>query len=179
LKVEYKKTTNLGRFAFGPNLLYKPLTAEPFPTLNTDYSVYSSISFKVLNTTGRDIELEQLRFYASPITWFSPLVCGENTVKTVIPADGHWHTVNLDLNRLRAYGLNTGMLGSAHLLYKVIDIDLHFADKGGQIGDEGTIFIDDFSFSPNSNPLNINAAHNGLVLLSIMTRIISVINALF
>lgn len=179
LKVDYKKSSTAGRFSFGPNLLYKPLSSEPFPTLNSDYSLYSSISFKVLNDTGRDINFEGLRMYTSKITWFAPLLCGSDSPSTTIPADGQWHTISLDLNRLRTFGINSGMMVSAHLLSKVIDLDLHFADKDGQIGDSGSIHVDDFCFTPNSNPLNFNAAHNGLLLMSFLTRLVAFINSLW
>lgn len=180
LKVSYKKTNSQGRFAFGPNLLQDPAKGQPFPTLNTDYSVYSTTGFKVLNDTGREIELEEVRFYSSPNNWFSPLLCGGKTSSALIPSDGQWHTLTLDLNRLQNYKVGSGPVGSAALLAKVIDIDLHFADKGGQIGDEGSIYIDDFSFTANSLPASMtNLAHNSSLLLTLLVKLMALINALW
>ncbi len=80
--------------------------AEYFPDVESDYSDYGTLSFYVRNNGSTDVTFDQLKMYSykTEFEWYSPAVEGTKDVSTVIPADGKWHKITLDLNRVYYYG---------------------------------------------------------------------------
>jgi len=155
LKIDYTVKNGLNKkFSFGPVLSYKKNKISPtvFPAVNTDYSVNGTVSFKIKNTSGRSIKLDEMRFYTSAFAWYSPLVKGTPLTSAEIPADGQWHTVTLDLTRLFLYGNTNGIGKNGDTLKKVIDMELKLSDDTAKRGDKGTVFVDDFQFTAKTEP---------------------------
>ncbi len=176
LKVDYSLTGWNKCFSFGPLLTYKENRLNTsFPALNTDYSVISAVSFKVKNTSGRPVTLKEMRFYTTPLSWFTPFTAEGDTTEVVIPADNEWHTVTLDLNNLCLFGIENGFKAGADFLEKVTEIKLMFADSTGAKGDNGTIYVDDFRFAPlETNPdyhIMFNLIRGILLLLGTVGKI--------
>ena len=175
LKVDYTAlSAKNNKFAFGPALTYNQSNLLPtaFPAINTDYSVNDSVSFKVKNTSGRSVSLDEMRFYNSPVSWFSPLVSGTKSTAAEIPADGQWHTVTLDLTKLCLFGDAKHFMANSSVLGNVTDIDLRFSDPTAAMGGHGTVYVDDFQFTAN------DAAQQDYTLYNIFTAFKLVFDAL-
>lgn len=73
--------------------------------VETDYSDYDTLSFYVKNNGSEDVTFEQLKIFSrkTNFEFYSPAVAGTKDVTAVIPADGQWHRITLDLNRLYMY----------------------------------------------------------------------------
>lgn len=148
-------------FSFGPALTYNKNLVLPtaLPCINRDYTGYAAVSFRVKNLSGRPLQLKELRFYTSAVSWLSPV----GNASSEIPADDAWHTVTLDLNTLRLFGDANGFLAGRRALDKVFDIRLVFEDITGTKGDTGALLIDEFEFTPAED------AGDGYVLQNIIT----------
>ena len=175
LKVDYTVLSDKNHhFAFGPALTYNQSSVWPtaFPAINTDYSVNDTVSFKVKNTSGRTVSLDEMRFYTSPVSWFSPLVSGTKLTSAEIPSDGQWHTVTLDLNKLCLYGDAKHFMAGSSALSNVFDIVLRFSDPTAMQGDSSAIYVDDFQFTAT------DAAQQDYTLYNILTAFRLVFDAL-
>ena len=58
--------------------------------------------------------------------WYSPSVNGENDIDYVISADGEWHSVTFDLNKLYLFGNECGISVSNRALSNVKNIEFLF-----------------------------------------------------
>lgn len=165
LKVDYVIAGEKRKvFAFGPNLTYtKNLLPTAYPCINRDYSNNATVSFDVKNSSGRSVSLDEMRFYTTAVSWFSPLRAGGGPTSVTIPADGQWHTVTLDLTKLCLYGETDGFKASETVLKNVLDIELRFSDDTADKGDSGTIYVDNFQFSPKGS------GDNNFILYNIVT----------
>lgn len=182
LKVDYNVKSGLNKsFAFGPVLTYKKNIVSPavFPAVNTDYSVNSTVSFKIKNTSGRSVTLDEMRFYTSAFAWYSPLVKGADSMAAEIPADGQWHTVTLDLTKLYLYGDTKGFGTNGKVLNKVNDIELRFSDGTAVKGDKGTLYVDDFQFTPKTAPDGIFAAYSFGAVFRVLIKVFTALDHFF
>lgn len=162
LRVDYTIQSEKSRvFSFGPALTYNKNLVLPtaFPSIDRDYSPYGSVSFKLKNLSDRPLQLKELRFYTSAVSWYSPVA---GTAVT-IPADNAWHTVTLDLNKLCLYGDENGFFAGRRVLDKVFDIRLVFGDNTAAKGDAGALLADDFQFAPAATE------EGGFVLRNVLT----------
>lgn len=114
-----------------------------FDDTDTNYSNYKTLKFMVKNIGTNELKLDEFRIYTSSKLWFSPAVSGTNSTDYIIPADGKWHSVTLDLDNLYLYGKDGGMKGSRFDLKEVFDFRLSFEGT-----DTSTVLIDDFVFTP-------------------------------
>ncbi len=182
LKVDYSVKSGLNKsFAFGPVLSYKKDLVSPtlFPAINTDYSVNDTVSFKVKNTSGRSVTLDEMRFYTSAFAWYSPFLKGTASNAAEIPADGQWHTVTLDLTKLCLYGDTKGFGTNGNVLGKVTDIELRFSDNTAAKGDKGTIYVDDFRFTPKTSPDENFAAYSFGAVFRLLFKVFTALDHFF
>ena len=71
-----------------------------FDNADTDWSDYGALRLKVRNCGRGVVRLNELRLYTGEYGYYTP-VCGETGLTGVtVPADGEWHVITFDLNRL-------------------------------------------------------------------------------
>ncbi len=116
-----------------------------FRDVDTDYSTYGTLSFKICNNGENNLTFNGLKLYESKFKWFSPTINGTKDNKTVIPADNQWHTITLNLNRLNVRGNECGIAYSNGKLKNITDIEFCFQ---AQKDIESHISIDDITFTP-------------------------------
>ncbi|MBQ5592321.1 MAG: hypothetical protein IIU80_05195 [Clostridia bacterium] len=148
-------------FTVKPLLTYKDGTkTESFWDTDTDYSDYGKMSFFVRNNGENPVTLDKVRFIKNKTMWHAPAVAGTKDTYFVIPADGEWHLVTLDLNCLYLHGNEGGIGFTGKKLRNIKDIELCFK------GENAEISIDNFTFTPtdkeakNSYDASFNTADN-------------------
>ena len=119
---------------------------DQFADADADYSAYGKITFAVRNDGEQDVTLDAVRFYTSRHIWFAPSVNGTGNPDAVIPADGQWHEMKLDMNSLYLFGNECALTFSRGCLTHLQNLSLQF--KG-----EGTVCVDDFRFTPDSTQI--------------------------
>lgn len=67
--------------------------------IDNDLSKYSTLSFKIRNNSSSELNFRYLKI-TNGSEWFAPAVSGDSTCSQVLPANGQWHTVTLDLTTL-------------------------------------------------------------------------------
>ena len=115
-----------------------------FHDIDTDYSDYGKMSFYLRNNGKSDITLSRVKFIVNSLRWYAPEVEGTKDVEAVIPADGEWHLVSVDLNSLYLYGNEGGASRPCGRLCKVNDVRFEFLGSG-----ESNISIDRIRFAPS------------------------------
>lgn len=138
--VNIKSSSN--SFTASPVMRY--VDAKLFHDIDTDYSDYGKMSFYLRNNGENDITLSKVKFTVNSLLWYAPEVEGTKDVEAVIPADGEWHLVSVDLNSLYVYGNEGGASYPCGRLRKVKDIRFEFSGSG-----EGDISIDGIRFAPS------------------------------
>ncbi len=113
-----------------------------------DWSKYNSLSVMVKNNGEKDVQLDKLKIYVNNVTWFSPDVNSNCESCAVIPADGQWHKMTFDLDRLYLHGNECGAIYSRKKLADVKSFELCFKNGKGQSSD---ISIDDFRFGGDAS----------------------------
>ncbi len=111
-----------------------------FGEWNTDWSDYSSISFMVKNNGKNNINLSEIVIDVKGIGRYTPALNSGTSTSAVIPADGCWHKITIDLNRLYLYSNDA----SAYYSNKKIDNVMNFTLKFR--GNNADISIDNFVF---------------------------------
>lgn len=131
-------------FTLSPALNYK--SGKKFEDTDNDYSDYGKMSFYVRNNGAADVELSEIRIYKNSYIWYSPAVNGTKGVEATIPADGQWHLVTVDLNRLYLFGNEGGAGNPCGRLNKVEEIRFAFASETNT-----DINIDNIRFAPDTS----------------------------
>ncbi len=131
-------------FTVSPSLNYK--SGQKFDDTDNNYSDYGKMSFYVRNNGDADVELSEIRISKNSLVWYSPAVNGTKSVEATIPADGQWHLVTLDLNRLYLFGNEGGAGRPCGKLSKVKEIRFAFASENG-----ADISIDNIRFAPDTS----------------------------
>lgn len=119
---------------------------ESFGDVDKDYSDYSKMSFSIRNNADTDITLDAVKFYKNPTMWHAAAVEGTTDTVAVIPADGEWHTVTLDLNRMYLHGNEGGVAFTNEKLRDIRDIEFCFTSENGESAD---ISLDNVTFVPS------------------------------
>lgn len=148
-----------------------------------DYSDYGTMSFYVRNNSADDITLRGVRFYVNSVSWYSPAVDGTRTPQAAIPADGEWHKITLNLNRVYLNGNEGGIGYTNERLDTVREIEFVFNSKS----DEGAeLTLDNITFTPSAEEVKtdftpeIKNIDNVLELISaIFVNIIGLIVGFF
>lgn len=170
-------------FAVSPLMTYNDgALTKSLHDIDTDYSDYGKMSFSVRNNGSKDITLEKIKISTNSLMWYAPAVEGTKDVEAVIPADGEWHTVTVDLSRLYLFGNEGGVSYPNSRLGNVKEIRFEFSAEG-----ESDISIDTVRFAPSSGKTgmrfdsDINCADNiiekiSAIFVSVIGMIISIFN---
>lgn len=135
------------RFAVSPVLTYKDrITEKSFSSAITDFSDYGTLSFYVRNDGECDVTFDGLRFYESSALWYAPAVIGTLDTEYVIPADGEFHKVTLDLDRIYHLGNECSLSYDNEKLGNIRNIEFSFSCKES----DARLSFDSISFTPSS-----------------------------
>ncbi|MCQ2471825.1 MAG: hypothetical protein MJ147_07295 [Clostridia bacterium] len=147
--INVKSESDKKAFSISPVYTYnKDKKTVYYDHMITDWSKYNTLSVMVKNNGENDVQLDKLKFYVNGVTWFSPDVNGNCESGAVIPADGQWHKLTFDLDRLYLHGNECGAIYSRKKLADVKSFELCFKDGKGQSSD---ISIDDFRFGGDAS----------------------------
>ena len=137
-------------FSVSPTLTYKDgISKKNFRDVQTDYSYYGEISFCIKNDGTEDIAFECLKIYKSSALWYTPEVKGTLDCSTVIPADGEWHLITLDLNRIYHLGNECSLSYDNETLDKIKELEFCFSSEA----ENAKVAMDGISFSASAeNP---------------------------
>ncbi|MBE6772253.1 MAG: hypothetical protein E7547_08945 [Ruminococcaceae bacterium] len=175
-------TSDNEKFSVSPLMTCKDsIKTVAFGDMDSDYSDYGKMSFIVRNNGTENVSVSEIRFYKNSFMWYSPAVDGTKDVETVIPADGEWHVLTFDLNRLYLFGNEGGASSPCGRLGKVNEIRFVFSAEG-----EGDISIDSVRFAPSNEDAGIrfdsemNNADNFVEIISaVFAKIINTIISIF
>lgn len=109
------------------------LEYDAFYDSEKDYSRYSALSFYVRNNGTQDIRFEGVKFHKDSVLWFAPESTDTAEPQVVVPADGEWHLIRLDLNRLCLWGNECGISYPNDVLENIQDIRFCFSGKDAQL----------------------------------------------
>ena len=141
--VNFKKTGK-GKFTASPVLMLEE-KERAFLDVDSDYSDYGTMSFYVKNNSQSDVTLKGVRYYVSTVTWYAPAVDGTKTPQATIPADGQWHKITLNLDRIYLNGNEGGIGYTNEKLGDVKSIDFVFDSAS-----DADLTIDNVTFTPSS-----------------------------
>ena len=145
-------------FSISPVISYKDnLTEKVFKDTDNDFSKYGSISFFVRNNGTEDISFDGLRFYKNPITWYAAEISGTLDVDTVVPADGQWHQITLNLNKLYHLGNECSLSYTSDKLQNISELRFVFS---AEMNSSSAISVDSIEFTPavdnTESPYEVN-----------------------
>lgn len=139
-------TSDASEFTVSPVLnYYEDDKAHPFNDSNTDYSSYGKMTVSLRNAGEKDVILDEIKFCRNSLIYYSPALTETSSKSYVIPADGEWHTVSFDLNKVYLSGNETGFSYASRRINKVKSIDFCFE----QSGEKAVINIDNIRFYPS------------------------------
>lgn len=166
--VNFKKEKS-GKFTSSPLLVLEDKD-RLFRDVDEDYTDYGTMSFYVKNDSQSDITLKGVRFYVNAVSWYAPEVDGSRTPQAVIPADGKWHKITLNLDRIYLNGNEGGIGYTNERLDTVREIDFVFDS-----GENTDLTINDVSFTPSSKEVKTDFSPD----FSKADNILEIISAIF
>ncbi|MBE6783216.1 MAG: sialate O-acetylesterase [Ruminococcaceae bacterium] len=141
---EYMNITSEGDFTIKPTVSY--YDGEETSTCTDslrDWSSYGKLTFSVRNNGKEDVIFDSLRLYRETFMWYSPKADQSHESSVIIPADGQWHEITLDLNSLYLYSNECGIISPNNMLKYLLNIELVFISDGA-----ADVDIDNFRFTP-------------------------------
>ena len=108
-----------------------------------DWSNYGTLIFSVRNNGENDITFDSLKLYRETFMWYSPEANQNHESSVIIPADGQWHEITLDLNSLYLYGNECGITSPNNMIKHLQNIEFVFTSDS-----TADIDIDNFRFVP-------------------------------
>lgn len=142
-----KINSDSNEFTVKPVQLFKTDSFKPFQDTETDWSSYGKISFMARNNGTQAITLDAMKIYVDAYRWYAPAVDGEKDSSYILPADGEWHEIVLDLDRLYLSANECGFTYANEKLGYVYKFQLEFS------GENADLSIDSFEFSPSADKL--------------------------
>ncbi len=107
-----------------------------------DYTDYGTMSFFVRNNGTEDILLSNVTIGRDLNYFYSPAISGTSDISAVIPADGEWHQISVNLNKLYLNGNDCGIAITNKKLVRTTDIIFNFEGNG-----KSDISLDHIRFS--------------------------------
>ena len=138
-------------FAVKPALTYKDgISTTTFDESDSNYSDYSTVSFYVKNNGSTDVKVDRIEFYKNSLVCYTP----SDFNGIIIPADGQWHKVNINITSLAISGDKTGKTFTNNLLDEIKDIKFIFSANGeADISMDNIRFEADFDEETSSSPV--------------------------
>ena len=149
--VNFKKAGN-GKFIASPVLMLEDKN-RAFRDVDCDYSDYGTMNFYVKNNSQNDITLKGVRYFVNAVSWYAPAIDGTKTPQATIPADGQWHKITLNLDRIYLNGNEGGIGYTNEKLSAVSDIEFVFESKS-----DADLTIDNISFTPSAEDVKADFA---------------------
>ena len=142
-------SSSADKFSISPLLTYKEeIETKVFSDVDNNYSDYGKMIINICNNGDSDISLSEIRFYLNSALWYTPALDGTNDTDAVIPADGKWHKLSFDLNKLYLHSNECGISSPNERLKKVRNIEFGF-----ESGETSDISIDAIRFTASDeNP---------------------------
>lgn len=138
-------------FSLNPLLTYKEeAIPSVFSDVDKDYSDYGKMIINIRNNGESDIRLSEIRFYLNSALWYTPALDGTNDTNAVIPADGMWHTLAFDLNKLYLYSNECGISSPNERIENVRNIEFGFESDGNS-----DLSIDAIRFTPSDENIGL------------------------
>ncbi len=160
-------TSTAAEFSVSPVMLYP--NGEIMDDIDENIRDYKLLSFKIRNNGTEEIKFTSMVIDGKFIS-VSPCISGESSCGTSIPADGAWHTVTLDLNRL-CFASSRYVAAMRINLEKISSIKLSFENANGESSD---LSIDEFGFFAQKET---NTVYD--ILTDFCERIIRYLNSVF
>ena len=174
----YSGVTGMNIKSTDKDFYVTPITGNEngtFYDTDTDWSDYSEISFYVKNNGKTDTVFEEIRFNDNEFMWYSAIV-GET-----IPADGEWHKITVNLNRVSLRGNECGFGYTNERLDNVENVKFVFSSE-----ESADLGVDHIRFTPSTEKVSvgfdadINEADNAFEFISAMfVRFIGLFAILF
>ena len=146
---------------------------DTFWDVENCFKNYGTVSFYVRNNGTSDITFDGLKIYKNKALWYSPADCSTNQPESVIPADGEWHLITLNLDKLCLWGNECGILFANDNLNPVGDFVFCFS------GENADISFDHIRFTPETdeeiNRFDVNIANADNILEYISAFFVTVI----
>ena len=138
-------------FAVSPLMTFKDgAFTKTLHDTDNNYSGYGKMSFYLRNNGSNEVKLSRIKITANSVLWYAPEVEGTRDTEAVIPADGEWHLITVDLNRLYLFGNECGASYSCRNLKNVNEIRFEFAGEG-----ESNISVDTVRFAPSTEKVGM------------------------
>ena len=132
-------------FSVNPILTYEnDGKATAFLDTDTDYSDYSEMSFYVKNNGKNDSVFDGIKFIKNSVIWYSAI--SDET----IPADGEWHKITVNLNRVHLFGNECGFGYTNEILDDVINFAFLFSSSE----ENSDIGFDCIRFTPSTEKVS-------------------------
>ncbi len=132
-------------FSVSPIVTYQDGNkVEPFFDTDTNYSDYSEMSFYVKNNGENEAVFEGVKFTNNSVFWYTAF-SGE-----VIPADGAWHKITVNLNRVHLLGNECGFGYTNERLDDVVNIEFMFTSSA----ENSDIGFDCVRFTPSTEKVS-------------------------
>ena len=153
---------------------------KKFDDADNDYSNYGKMKIRIRNNGEKPVDVGGVKIYKNALIWYSPAVDGTKGVEISIPADGQWHTVTFDLNRLYLFGNEGGAGRPCGKLNMVTEIRFEFTNsENAEISIDSVRFAPDTSdgktqFDPDSATLDTVLEKITAFFVNIIGRIISI-----
>ncbi len=166
-------------FTLNPVIGYKK--DKKFDDTDNNYSDYGKMSILIRNNGSVPVEIGSVKIYKNAFMWYSPAADGTKGVEASVPADGQWHTVTFDLNRLYLFGNEGGAGRPCGRLDNVTEIRFEFANtESAEISVDSIRFAPDTSdgktlFDPDNNTLDTFIER----ITAIFTKAVGLIVSLF
>lgn len=131
-------------FTISPAITFEKDGNESFRyDTERNFSSYGKLTFSVRNNGEKDVTFNCLRLYRESFMWYSPEVNMSGDSSCIIPADGEWHTISLDLNTLYLSSNECGAISPNNMIKYLQDMDFCFTSEG-----DADIDLDNFRFTP-------------------------------
>lgn len=117
----------------------KGLTAIRFLSEELNYGNYGKISFRVRNDSTNEVVFEKLKLYNGTVAWYS-----SQDENIVIPADGKWHEIEIDIETLYLYGVDFGVSFKNDAINNLSGLEFCFKGRNAQLS------FDNIDFAPES-----------------------------
>ncbi len=131
-------------FSVAPILTYDDGKSKAFFDTDTDYSDYSEMSFYVKNNGETDAVFDGIKFMINSAVWYSAVS------EDVIPSDGEWHKITVNLNSVHLFGNECGFGYTNERLDEVISIEFMFSASD----DNSDIGFDCIRFTPSTEKVS-------------------------
>lgn len=115
------------------------------PIVYTQLACYNYRSDKRdMQSLNKDISFSGAKIRILNGLWVSPEVNGSGEIKCTVPADGEWHIVELDLNKLYLNGNTLSLVMTNIILNEVYELEVCFE---GDENENAVIDVDAFEFT--------------------------------